>query len=353
VTQAPTDVVIVGGRVAGSLTALRLTALGVRVRLVEARHFPSDTLSTHFFRGDGMVRSLAEVGVLDEVLATGARPLGCEYFALDDAPAEPGPAQDPGELGFCLSVRRLTLDAILSLACVRAGVDVRTDTKVTGVLRDGDRVVGVTDDAGESHLARLVVGADGRRSKVAALVEAPDDERHPAARAMYYRYAAGWQSPPELGAEFSLVGDEFAYVFPSDGDVACIAVSVPLAEHQERGADHAADLDRRLDGHRSLAGRARDLTWVGGVFTGLPADTVLRRAAGPGWALVGDAGTGQDPWAGMGMDTAARQAEVLAQTFSDDHDGFEAAYAVGRRERTLAGYEFATRFAPDIRAMLG
>jgi menaquinone-9 beta-reductase len=55
----------------------------------------------HFFRGDGLVRSLAEVGVLDEVLAAGVPPLRCEYFAVDDGPAELGPPQDPGEIGYC------------------------------------------------------------------------------------------------------------------------------------------------------------------------------------------------------------------------------------------------------------
>jgi flavin-dependent dehydrogenase len=347
------DVVVVGGRVAGALTALRLRARGAVVRLLEARHFPSDTLSTHFFRGDGLVRSLAEVGVLDEVLAAGAPRLGCEYFALDDGPAEQGPPQDPGEAGFCLSVRRVTLDAILVRACGRAGVDVRTGTKVTDVVAEGGRIVGVVDETGERHVARAVVGADGRRSRVAALVGAPDDERHPAARAMYYRYGRGWVSPPDVGPEFSLVGDEFAYVFPSDGGLACLAVSVPLAVHDARDEDHAADLERRLQRHATLADRVRGLTWQGGVFTGRPADSVLRRASGPGWARVGDAGTGQDPWAGLGMDTAARQAEVFADVFAEDPEDFEAAYASRRREQTLAGYDFATRFAPDIRAMLG
>jgi menaquinone-9 beta-reductase len=349
---APVDVVVVGGRVAGSLTALRLTERGATVRVLESRHFPSDTLSTHFFRGDGLVRSLAEVGVLDEVLETGAPRLHCEYFAVDDNPAAQGPPQDPGDFGFCLSVRRVTLDAILSRRCETAGVDVRTGTRVVDVIREDGRVLGVVDNEGVAHRARAVVGADGRRSRVAWLVDAPYDERHAAARAMYYRYAAGWQSPEEMGPEFSLVGDELAYVFPSDGDVACIALSITLAAHEAAHADPGGHLEERLRAHPSLADRADGLVWQGGVFTGRPADSVLRRAAGPGWALVGDAGTGQDPWAGMGMDTAARQAEVFAEAFTEHAEDWEAAYTRLRGERTLAGYVDATRFAPDLRAML-
>ena len=63
---------VVGGRIAGSLTGLRLAARGVSVRVLESRDLPSDTLSTHFFRGDGLVRSLDEVGALDEVSSPAA-----------------------------------------------------------------------------------------------------------------------------------------------------------------------------------------------------------------------------------------------------------------------------------------
>jgi flavin-dependent dehydrogenase len=197
-----------------------------------------------------------------------------------------------------------------------------------------------------------VVGAAGRRSAFARLVDAGVDERHPPARAMYYRYASGWPSPEELGPEFSLVGDELAYVFPSDGDLACIAISITLAEHELARPDAAAHLERRLHAHPSLAARVDAITWVGGVYVGLPADSVLRAAAGEGWALVGDAGTAQDPWAGMGMDTAARQAEVFAEAFAEQSEDWPAAYARLREERTLDGYRLATRFAPDLRAML-
>jgi hypothetical protein len=53
------------------------------------------------------------------------------------------------------------------------------------------------------------------------------------------------------------------------------------------------------------------------------------------------------------MDTAARQAEAFAEAYVDHGEAVASAYAELRRERTLAGYEVATRFAPDIRAMLG
>jgi flavin-dependent dehydrogenase len=169
---------------------------------------------------------------------------------------------------------------------------------------------------------------------------------------MYYRYATGWHSPPEVGAEFSLVGEEFGYVFPSDGGLFCIALSVPVADHEVHGHDPAGHLQRRLREHPSLGRRLDGVTWSGKAFTGRPADSFLRQAAGPGWALVGDAGTGQDPFAGFGMDTASRQAEALGEAFVGRTADWETTYESLWRERTLDGYRMATRFAPDVRAML-
>jgi flavin-dependent dehydrogenase len=90
--------------------------------------------------------------------------------------------------------------------------------------------------------------------------------------------------------------------------------------------------------------------WVSGVFTGLPRHSVWRAACGPGWALVGDAGTVQDPWAGLGMDTAARQAEAFAEAFAGE--SWRTVYPVLRRERTYPGFEETTRLAPDLRQLL-
>ena len=92
------------------------------------------------------------------------------------------------------------------------GVTLRTHTKVVGLLHDSGRVIGVRDDAGVEHLATVVVGADGRRSGVAAGVSAGAVRRHPGSRVMYYRYVTGWVAPdggaPEM-PEFSLVGNSW------------------------------------------------------------------------------------------------------------------------------------------------
>ena len=161
------DVVIVGARVAGSTLACLLGAAGWRTLVIDRARFPSPTLSTQFFRGGGCASVLSRLGVLDEVLACGSPPLVREY----NADALGGshtidPPQDPGDVGFCLSVRRETLDEILVRRARREStVDVLEGTVLGALLVAEGRVVGVeiADGAGAQRVrARLVVG--GRAS---------------------------------------------------------------------------------------------------------------------------------------------------------------------------------------------
>jgi 2-polyprenyl-6-methoxyphenol hydroxylase-like FAD-dependent oxidoreductase len=62
------DVIIVGGRVAGAVLATRLGELGHSILVLEKADFPSDTLSTSFFRAPAM-RVFEKIGMLDEVKA--------------------------------------------------------------------------------------------------------------------------------------------------------------------------------------------------------------------------------------------------------------------------------------------
>ena len=59
---------------------------------------------------------------------------------------------------------------------------------------------------------------------------------------------------------------------------------------------------------------------------------LLRRATGPGWALVGDAGWWKDPLSTHGMTDALRDAELLASAMTD---GRRSALEAYNRERDV------------------
>ena len=331
------DVLVVGARVAGSITAALLGGAGYRVLLVDRARFPSPTLSTHFFRGGRLCSVLDSLGVLEDVLALGSPKLICDYnYEGDDPTPDVTPPQDPGDVGFALSVRRETLDHLLiRRAIAEPTVAFRERTAVTALLRDGDRVVGATIAGGDTVTARIVVGADGRTSFVAADVGAAEQIREPAARAMYYRYFRGFTNPAGAepdGAEFSLVEDELVYAFPSDAGTTCVALSVNLGDFAAMHHDAERVFHERIAAHPGLAPRLARCTLDGRLLGCGPKDHLVRVPAGPGWALVGDASLHQDPWTGNGMDNAGVHATFLAEAIDD--------WLCGRRpeDEALAGY---------------
>ncbi len=356
------DVIVVGGRIAGSTVAALLGDRGISVLLVERVRFPSTTISTHFFRGEGLVAVLDRLSVLDEVLDLGCPPLRREWsFGFGTTGPEEGPPQRPGDAGFGLSVRRAPLDDVLLRRARRAdGVAVAQPATVVRLLREDGRVTGarLRDREGEYDVqSRIVVGADGRHSLVAREV-APSVEHHvEALRTLYYRYVSGWSDPggaaPDA-AEFSLRGDEIAYVFPSDAGLACVGISAPSADFAAFRAAPDAELDRRLRAHPGLAGRWADATPAGRAAGGPPEPSWMRAPAGPGWALVGDAAVHQDPWTGAGMDTAGRHAVLAADAIADWLGGrVTEAEAFGRDHRdrdehVLADWTECTSLARDL-----
>ena len=190
------DVVVVGGRVAGSITATLLARSGAQVLVVDRARFPSPTLSTHFFRGGRLIRVLDEAGLLADVEALGAPRLTTQY-SYENGAAEgvQEPPQDPGVAGYCMSVRREVLDATLLDGAGRAGAHVLTSSAARGLIHSNGRVEGVELAGGASVRAGLVVGADGRRSMIASEVAAQDRERHSGKRALYYRYVRDFPGP--------------------------------------------------------------------------------------------------------------------------------------------------------------
>lgn len=363
-TSEEVDVLIVGARVAGSTLAALLGERGRRVLVIDRATFPSATLSTHFFRGAWCGAALQRLGLLDEILATGPPRLVREYNA-DALTGESttDPPQDPGELGYNLSVRRETLDAMLVERARREPtVEVREVTRLEGLLRDGDRVVGAeisNDGDGTRQVrARMVVGADGHASGVARAAAAPIQETAPPLRAMYYRYADGLDGPegePD-GPEFSLADDELVYVFPSDAGLACVALSLNLADYQRMKTRAEEVFIERIAAHPFLAHRAERATWVGRLWACGPRPAEVRVPTGPGWALVGDASLSLDPWTGEGMDNASTHATFLAEAIDgllsgrEQEPGALGAYHRRRDEHAIPGFRENARLAANLNA---
>jgi flavin-dependent dehydrogenase len=309
----PADVVVVGARCAGAATAMLLARHGHRVTLVDRAHFPSDTLSTHALSRGGVVQ-LTRWGLLDDVLASGAPAIRRVRFFVDGEVVDRGIKERAG-VDVLVAPRRTVLDALLVDAAVAAGAELHTGVAVTGVTRVGGRVTGVVgrDEDGRHRQfdGRVVVGADGIRSRIARAVDAPFLDQRGALGAAHYAFYAGgdWD-----GFEFHIADGVMAGVFPTNGGEANVWACTPAATTRLGVAD-------RVDGFHALVRQAnpdladrllgvRRSSPVRGAI-GLP--NHVRQAWGPGWALVGDAGMHRDPITGHGITDAFRDAELLAR----------------------------------------
>jgi len=336
------DVVVVGARCAGAATAMLLAHAGHDVLVLDRALFPSDTVSTHVIARTGMVQ-LNRWGVLGALHDSGApRLTNVSIHAGSEVMART--IKDRHGVDHLLAPRRIVLDRLLQEAASRSGARIETGVSVDGVLRHpSGRVVGLRahDDRGGIRVhARHVVGADGLGSRVARSVGAPLTLERATSGAVQYAYFAG----PWSGIEYHVGAQALAGIFPTHGDEACVWVCAPevVARRHRRERPH----DARLAGllaqlTPSLAERvgaaAEQTSPVRGM---LRMPNHARAAAGPGWALVGDAGYHRDAITGHGISDAFRDAELLAvaldQALGDPADDSAALQAYTRTRDRMA-----------------
>lgn len=313
------DVVIVGARCAGASLATRLAQAGLSVAVLDAAPLPSgQQSSTHLIQPPGM-DELDLLGIGDQVRElTPALHSVRMYF--DDHAADF--SYGPGRAAHCL--RRTALDGRLQYAAGEAGATVIAETRVVGVLRGSDgRVNGVEAQrrGGEPQrlLAPLVVGADGRNSSIAKLVGAEEYLGYDAPRGCYWAY---WRRPASCDPHLihnCFTADHQRVVFPTDGDLLLIATAPPLDRARAWRADHTAAYLADIRSYppiASLLDRDEPVSEVRGVVKNR---YFFRSSAGPGWALIGDAGHHKDFIVGLGISDALRDARQLADAILDGY----------------------------------
>lgn len=330
------DVVVVGAGCAGSATALLLAKAGHRVLMADRAAFPRDKLSTLYIQQRG-VAYLARWGLLDRVAAV-CPALGRVSYRIDDVCLE-GRSRPVEGVADAYAPRRHWLDATLAEAAVAAGVEFRDGCAVEDLIRTGDRVTGVRLRTRGSaspvvvERARLVVGADGMRSTVAARAGATSLIEHPPQTCVYYTYWAGVSDRFEL---YETAGQWVGAVPTNDG-ATLVQAYFPQAEFRRVRADA---MTAYLDNVRTVAPDLHVRMLAGGrldrIYGTGEQRNFFRTAAGPGWALVGDAGHHHDSITARGISDAFMQAQMLADRVTgqlDDPMALDKAVAAYARDR--------------------
>ena len=213
------DVIVVGGRCAGSPLAALLARQGLKVAVVERAVLAKDTLSTHIFQAPA-INFLKRLGVSESLRETDARASSKVDLRQEDFRCTFEIDQRPGDEGSFMSVRRFVLDPILLEAAADAGAEVLMSSTVTGLVRDGGRVAGITvssQGADRTLEARLVVGADGRNSTVAELAGARKYNIVPGERFGYWSFFADADPGPDPSLVYHRWAGRFVIAMPADG----------------------------------------------------------------------------------------------------------------------------------------
>ena len=343
------DAIIVGARCAGAPTAMLLARQGYRVLVVDRASFPSDTVSTHMIHAPG-ISALHRWGLLEEVTATGCPAL--ERYSFDFGPFTiAGTPRPCGGIATGYAPRRTVLDKILVDAAARAGAEIRERFSVEDVIVEDGTVVGIRgrSDGGAAVVerARVVVGADGRTSRVAKAVRPAQYNDKPMLQWSYYTY---WSDLPVDGFEIVVRPDRGWAAMPTNDGLTLLVVGWPYAESIAYRADVEANYLKTLQLAPEFAERVASATREAR-FIGAAVPNFFRTPYGPGWALVGDAGYTKDPITAQGISDAFRDAELCATALDNTFAGgttFEAAmaaYQQARDDQVLPIYEFTTQLA--------
>lgn len=310
------DVIIVGARCAGATLATYLARSGVKTLLLDAQAMPSDMpMSTHFVQPAGMA-ILDEIGVGDALRAC-TPPAPCLRLRVEGHDAY---VKHPIDRAGCCP-RRSTLDPLLQQAAIRAGAELRDRSRVVELLRDGERVAGVVVESAsrgrETLRAGLVVGADGRHSTVARLTGVEEYLKFPMTRSAFWCYRslpALWRSDPRYSSfqgHIDYQGTGIRAAFQCDGDTMVMVALVPATEAQSWTGDHMQNLLAYLGSNAVMAPLIEASEPLSKARALLRADFFYRRPVGPGFALVGDAGSFKDFATGQGISSAFIAAKAL------------------------------------------
>lgn len=309
------EVVVVGAGPAGAAAAFFLGAAGREVVLVDRRAFPREKPC-----GEGVLPAgagvLARMGVRGALDAAGARSFrGIRYHAPGGRTAVgffPG-----GESG--LGVRRRVLDDTL-LAAARSCPRVRVaeEFHVRALLRDGrGAVCGVADGEREIR-ARLVVGADGARSRVRKLAGL-DGATAPRWGVRQHFRPVDEPVSDEL-VDVYVTGDAEAYVTPvapGEWGVAWLAgTGAPLEDGAAFGERAELRIRETLRGRGGIAALLADAPATSEPLAAAGMGSVARSPIEEGVLLLGDAAGAPDPITGMGTSFALRCAEALPEALA-------------------------------------
>ena len=312
------DIVVVGGGLTGSALANALSDGRRRILVLEARKGKNPRFNGELIHPSG-VDELAALGVLDGLHAAGG--VDVPGFAIvhhRDKPATTLPYDEiPGSraAGFAIDHHAL-VDVMRDVASKKPGVEFRYGERVTELVYDEERVVGVKTAVGE-YRCDLVLAADGRHSKIRALIAMPE-------RARLISYTAALRLPdcelPEPGHGHIFLGAPGPIlVYPISSTDARTCIDLPADMDRGKDAVRRTIVEKYLPVLPDVVRPSFDRALAeseGGAALELAANYAIYtdECTVPGVVLVGDSCGCSHPLTATGMTIALNDVRELRKT---------------------------------------
>lgn len=301
------DVIVVGGGPSGSVCARFLSQKGVRTLLLDKASFPREKPSRDLCLAGKSRAILSELGVLSKLDAKPHAKLRGIRFTSPAGKtfSQRLPTNERGEThGWGL--RSGVLDNLLfehaSKTC-----EFREKTHVVGLVKEGDRVVGVrvadlSTKETKEITAHVVVGADGSTSTVAQHLNAhelPPEHTLSCVRG-YFENVSGLTDEAELHFFSNGVRGQF-WITPLENNTCNVGLSIRLSDAQKNSIHTPAFFEKML-AQELFASRFKEAKLLGNVETWAHALFSHTRArAFPGALLIGDAASLFDSFSSDGL----------------------------------------------------
>ena len=318
------DVIIIGGSIAGSATAIHLARANAHVLLIDRDEFPRNKACGEAIFPKG-VDELAALGLLSEIELAGVH-LNRLRFRLDEATAECN-ISPSGSRG--LGIKRSELDTRLLSHAAHAGAEIATGVAVRDVqmASPGEAISRVTTNSGLIE-TRAIVAADGLNSRMRRQVGLDG-------RRSNYRYgiSAHFEYSPDIASRIDVHfyrGHE-VYVTPVGVDLVNVALLCDKPTLRPLSNDLKTGLLRLLP--ESVT--QMQPSWVDGPHVTGPFPAKATHTWRRNLLLVGDAAGFFDAITGEGMSIALRGARLAA--------GAMLAFLATGSETPLRNYERALR----------
>ena len=309
------DCAVAGGGPAGILLGLLLARRGVRVLVLE-KH--ADFLRD--FRGDTIHPSTLEImddlGLTDRLLQLPHHTVSHIEFGFGDG--ERATVADLTRLAsrhrYVAFMPQWDLLEFLSTEAARyPGFELRRCAEVTGLIEEGGVVRGLRyrGPEGEHEVrARLVVGADGRRSRVRTAAGLVPQQSSPPMDVLWFRLS---RRPGDAGATFGQVGAGSFLVLLNRGDFWQLGYVIPKGSDPEVRRAGLPGFRRRVaEIAPFLAGRVDEIESWDQVHLLTVEANRLRRWYRPGLLCIGDAAHAMSPVGGVGINLAIQDAVAAA-----------------------------------------